>query len=101
MPASPEIIALVERFAHNIDHYHRPEYNETQVRREFLDPFFIALGWDVENRRGVAPRYQDVIHEATVARPDAIFSLQCTGCTSWIAIGRAVMGGSGDSVLDR
>ena len=66
MTASEDIAALVERFARNIDHYHRPEYNETQVRREFIDPLFVALGWDVENRRGVAPRYQEVIHEATV-----------------------------------
>jgi len=31
-----------------------------------LTPFFEALGWDVANKRGVAPQYQDVVHEATV-----------------------------------
>ena len=64
--APAEIVDLVERFEHNIDHYHRSEYNETQVRREFIDPFFEALGWDVSNTRGVAPQYQEVIHEATL-----------------------------------
>ena len=67
MPSAPQaIVDLVERFAHNRDQYRRPEYNETQVRREFIDPFFEALGWDVGNRRGVAPQHQEVIHEATL-----------------------------------
>jgi hypothetical protein len=62
----PLLHELVERFRHNVDQYRRPDYNETQVRREFIDPFFTALGWDVDNRRGVARQYQEVIHEATV-----------------------------------
>ena len=54
---SPQVVLdLVERFAHNLDYYHRPDYNETQVRHEFIDPPFMALGWDVDNRRGVEPR---------------------------------------------
>jgi predicted type IV restriction endonuclease len=39
------------------------QYNETQVRREFLDPFFKALGWDIDNVQGFAEAYKDVIHE--------------------------------------
>jgi len=38
-------------------------YNETQARREFIDPFFAALGWDVVNEGGVAEAFKDVIHE--------------------------------------
>ena len=52
-----------------VPRYNNPRtgrYNETQVRREFIDPLFEALGWDVGNKRGVAPQYQDVIHEATL-----------------------------------
>lgn len=72
MPSAPQaILDLVEQFAHNRDVYHRPEYNETQVRHEFIDPFFMALGWDVNNQRGVAPQYAEVIHEATQRAPDA------------------------------
>jgi hypothetical protein len=70
--APQEILDLVERFAHNLDYYHRPDYNETQARREFIDPLFMALGWDVDNRKGVAPRYQEVIHEATLREREAI-----------------------------
>jgi predicted type IV restriction endonuclease len=70
MPSAPqEIIDLVERFAHNADHYRSASYNETQVRGEFLDPFFAALGWDVYNQAGVAPSYQSVILQATLRTP--------------------------------
>ena len=35
--------------------YISPRYNETQLRREFVDPFFKALGWDVDNESGYSP----------------------------------------------
>ena len=60
------VAELVERFRRNRDQYRGPGYNETQLRREFLDPFFEALGWDVTNRQGYAEAYKDVIHEAAV-----------------------------------
>jgi hypothetical protein len=60
----PAIIAdLLERFQRNRDAYRAPAYNETQLRREFLDPFFEALGWDVANKQGYAEAYKDVVHE--------------------------------------
>ena len=37
---------LIERFRDNRDVYCSSEYNETQARREFTDPFFITLGWE-------------------------------------------------------
>ncbi len=62
--AAPEIVeTLVARFDRNRELYCGSGYNETQLRREFLDPFFEALGWDVDNKRGVSPLYQDVVHE--------------------------------------
>jgi hypothetical protein len=39
----PEIIELVERFGRNKAAYTGAHYNETQLRREFLDPFFTPL----------------------------------------------------------
>jgi len=57
---------LVERFARNLDAYRRTDYKEAQVRAEFIDPFFEALGWDVRNVRGYAEQYKDVVHEASV-----------------------------------
>jgi len=61
-----QISNLVERFERNIEAYHSPAYNETQLRREFIDPFFEALGWDVSNKAGYAEQYKDVIHEDAI-----------------------------------
>ncbi len=59
-----EIIAeLVTRFAEQIDSYKHSDYNETQTRRDFIDPFFKALGWDIDNQNGYAEAYREVIHE--------------------------------------
>ena len=66
MPAPPEIISLVERFRRNLHDYRAGKYNETQVRLEFIDPFFEALGWDVHNKKGYAEAYKDVVHEDQV-----------------------------------
>jgi hypothetical protein len=66
MSAPPIILALVARFAEQLDAYKAGHYNETQLRREFLDPFFTALGWDVDNAQGYAEAYKDVIHEESI-----------------------------------
>ncbi len=81
MAAPKEIIDLVERFENNLDSYKSGHYNETQVRREFVDPFFKALGWDVDNEQGFAEAYKDVIHEdaikveGTTKAPDYSFRI--------------------------
>jgi predicted type IV restriction endonuclease len=61
-----EVRHLVDRFARNLDDYKSHFYNETQVRREFIDPLFKALGWDVDNEQGYAEAYKDVIHEDAI-----------------------------------
>jgi hypothetical protein len=66
MSAPQIILDLIERFERNLNAYKSGSYNETQVRREFIDPLFEALGWDVNNRAGNAEAYKDVIHEDAV-----------------------------------
>ncbi len=66
MPIPNTVLELIERFEQNLDSYRSGRYNETQLRREFLDPFFTALGWDVENKQGLAEAYKDVIHEDAI-----------------------------------
>ena len=66
MAAPKEIVDLVERFESNQEAYQSGKYNETQLRREFIDPFFKALGWDVDNTAGHAEAYKDVIHEDAI-----------------------------------
>jgi hypothetical protein len=48
----PQVLELIQRFDRNREAYKSPHYNEAQLRREFLDPFFKALGWDIDNEQG-------------------------------------------------
>jgi len=41
-------------------------YNEEQMKTEFINKFFIALGWDVHNDNGAAPDYKEVIFEDSI-----------------------------------
>lgn len=66
MPVPSIVSELVERFERHAEAYRSAQYNETQLRREFLDPLFEALGWDVHNRQGFAEAYKDVIHEDAI-----------------------------------
>jgi len=81
LAAPKQIEELVERFERNVESYRSGGYNETQLRREFIDPFFKALGWDVDNERGYAEAYKDVVHEdaikvgSTVKAPDYCFRI--------------------------
>jgi type I restriction-modification system DNA methylase subunit len=70
--ASKEILELIERFDRNKESYLSGQYNETQLRREFIDPFFELLGWDVNNKQGYAEAYKDVIHEDAIKIGSAI-----------------------------
>jgi len=67
MEKAPAIVLeLVERFRNNKDTY-LSDYNETRLRREFIDSLFeIALGWDIQNKSNTSPEYQDVIHEDSI-----------------------------------
>ncbi len=53
MPKAPkEIQELVERFQNNLEFYKSKSYDEADLRQEFLNPFFQALDWDMENKAG-------------------------------------------------
>jgi hypothetical protein len=79
--APPIIHELVARFAEHRDTYKRGDYNATQLRRDFLDPFFAAMGWDIDNRKGYAEKFREVIHEdalrveLSVMAPDYCFRI--------------------------
>ncbi|KAB2308214.1 N-6 DNA methylase [Betaproteobacteria bacterium SCN2] len=66
MPAPTELHDLVARFREQHEDYRRGAYNETQLRRDFLDPLFALLGWDVDNRAGYAESFREVVHEDAV-----------------------------------
>jgi hypothetical protein len=55
-----EVRNLVARFDRNREAYKDSSYNEAQVRSEFIDPLFEALGWDVYNKHAYAEAYKDI-----------------------------------------
>jgi len=81
LSAKEKIGQLVTRFKEQIESYKKPDYNETMTRRDFIDPFFKALGWDIDNEAGYAEAYREVIHEdkvkisGTIKAPDYSFRL--------------------------
>jgi len=66
MTLPDRVASLIETFGRNIESYRQGPYNEAQVRKEFIDPFFKELGWDMDNERGHAEAYKDVIHEDAI-----------------------------------
>ena len=66
MQAPKAVCDLVERFSAQRDAYMSPEYNEAQVRIEFIDPFFESLGRDIHNRLGFSEQYKQVVHEDSI-----------------------------------
>ncbi len=79
--ARETIRLLIERFNEHVEAYKRKGYNEHQTRIDYINPFFKALGWDMDNEQGFAEAYRDVIHEdkikvgAATKAPDYAFTL--------------------------
>jgi len=61
--AYEKVARLVEQFDEHIDEYKRGNYNEHQTRVDYINPFFKTLGWDMDNKQGLAEAYREVIHE--------------------------------------
>lgn len=69
--AHARVCELIERFGrHARDTYLLPGYQEAEARKDFIDPFWKALGWDVDHEREHNPYEQEVKVErgVTVAR---------------------------------
>ena len=61
---------LIENFKTFYDELHSPNYNETLLRRDYVDPLFALLGWDINNEQGYSQAYREVIHEAKLKSDD-------------------------------
>ncbi|MCX6696134.1 MAG: hypothetical protein NTV84_00935 [Methanoregula sp.] len=59
---------LVDKYTFHRDAYLRGQekYNEIQLRQDFIDPFFTAPGWDVNNNKGSSEAYREVLHDRTL-----------------------------------
>ena len=60
------IIDLVENFKENEHIYKSANYDEENTKVEFINPFFEALGWDVNNKSRASPRFKEVVFEDTI-----------------------------------
>lgn len=75
--AAARIKSLVQKFEVNKYHYLSKEYLEEEVKIDFINPFFEALGWDVQNTQSLSPYEREVVVEKgkTTGRPDYNFRI--------------------------
>ncbi|MDR2761289.1 MAG: type I restriction enzyme HsdR N-terminal domain-containing protein, partial [Planctomycetaceae bacterium] len=59
---------LVELFSLNISQYKSVEYDESNVRVDFIDKFFELLDWDVRNEQGFSETHREVIREFKIKK---------------------------------
>ena len=64
--APAKVLELVEKFERDQDIYRSGQYNETELRTEFINPFFEALGWDVYHRQECRADKREVKEEDAV-----------------------------------
>lgn len=60
------VLRLIDKFQQQSESLKSPEYNETQLRIDYINPFFRELGWDLDNTQGFAEQYREVVHEDRV-----------------------------------
>ncbi len=58
---------LEQKFDANKKHYMSRKYHEDDVRRDFIDPLFETLGWDILNNKQVLLYQQDSVPEARLS----------------------------------
>jgi hypothetical protein len=61
-----ELTRLTSSFRKNLSHRKSEAYDEMALRNDFLNPFWRALGWDVENTQGVTQPLREVQIESRV-----------------------------------
>jgi predicted type IV restriction endonuclease len=59
-------LRLIDRFDSDRKVFLSGDYKEEQLRAEFLNPFFTALGWDMDNKQGLSETFKQVIHEESI-----------------------------------
>ena len=82
--------AIITKFEKDKPHYLSKGYPEAQVRIDFINPFFKALGWDIENKAQKPPHERDVIVELSpeiTRRPD--YNFRINGVTRFFVEAKA------------
>jgi adenine-specific DNA-methyltransferase len=84
-----QLAILIAKFNQHRSHYLSTAYNETDVRAEFIDPLFEALGWDVSNRAGHGPHEKEVIREKSEVSGRSDYQFQLNGRVMFIVEAKA------------
>ncbi|HUM48551.1 MAG TPA: hypothetical protein PLD84_16580, partial [Chitinophagales bacterium] len=61
--ARKEIEKLIDVFEEHYNSYHATSYDEAKTRLDFINKFFKAFGWDVDNEAGAYEAYREVVVE--------------------------------------
>jgi len=73
------ISKLVERFAEHRKDYHLSDYNEQKARQDFINPFWKALGWAVDNKKPRILNSEEKINQLAYAlTPEEITMIERT-----------------------
>lgn len=78
-----KLIELINKYDSEKEFYSSSLYNESQLRTDFLDPFFSLLGWDITNSKNKKTSEREVIVEESlktrvsenIKKPDYTFRL--------------------------
>ncbi|MEK6598865.1 MAG: N-6 DNA methylase, partial [Deltaproteobacteria bacterium] len=84
-----KLLSLISKFDKDKHHYLSKSYLEAQVRQDFINPMFEALGWDIENKKSLSPFDREVILEKgeTTGRPD--YNFRINGSTKFFIEAKA------------
>lgn len=76
---------LIKAYQEHFSQYKKAEYNETEIRNDYVNPLFEILGWDVNNKKNRSQHLREVKQEASVyveeegsmkkKKPDYAFNL--------------------------
>ena len=70
-----ELNRLVESFGKRLAELKQPGYAEAQLRDDFFNPFFRALGLDMENRAGLIQKEHEVEIESATQIDQLVYEL--------------------------
>lgn len=65
------VTSLIKNFEEGREYYSSTKYSEAEVRQDFIDKFFTALGWDVNHDYQKNPFKQEVKVERTQKQEDS------------------------------
>ena len=63
MGAPEKIKSLVESFNLHIEDYKTGNKNETELRIQYLNPFFAELGWDVSSTSRLTAQIDQLVYQ--------------------------------------